>query len=89
MNREEILQTAIDLTMHDRNEQNGDPLENHQRIAKIWEVILGITIEPYQVALCMAGMKLARLAHNPLDDSFIDGAAYLAIAGEIVNKEKR
>jgi hypothetical protein len=89
MNREEILQTAIDLTMHDRNEQNGDPLENHQRIANIWEVILGITIEPYQVALCMAGMKLARLAHNPLDDSFIDGAAYLAIAGEIVNKEKR
>jgi hypothetical protein len=89
MNREEILQTAIDLTMNDRNEQNGDPLENHQRIAKIWEVILGIEVEPYQVALCMAGMKLARLAHNPLDDSFIDGAAYLAIAGEIVNKEKR
>jgi len=89
MNREEILQTAIDLTMHDRNDQNGDPLENHQRIAKIWSVILGIEIEPYQVALCMAGMKLARLAFNPLDDSFIDGAAYLAIAGEIVNKEER
>jgi len=89
MNREEILQTAIDLTMHDRNDQNGDPLENHQRIAKIWSVILGIEIEPYQVALCMAGMKLARLAFNPLDDSFIDGAAYLAIAGEIVKKEKR
>jgi hypothetical protein len=89
MNREEILQTAIDLTMHDRNDQNGDPLENHQRIAKIWSVILGIEVEPYQVALCMAGMKLARLAFNPLDDSFIDGAAYLAIAGEIVKKEKR
>jgi len=89
MNREEILQTAIDLTMHDRNEQNGDPLENHQRIAKIWSVILGIEVEPYQVALCMAGMKLARLAFNPLEDSFIDGAAYLAIAGEIVKKEKR
>ena len=69
--------------MHDRNEQNGDPFENHQRIAKIWGVILGIEVAPYQVALCMAGMKLARLAHNPLDDSFIDGAAYLAIAGEI------
>ena len=83
MNREEILLKAIDLTMGDRNEQNGDPRENHQRIATIWSVILGSTIEPYQVALCMAGLKLARLAHNPLDDSFIDGAAYLAIAGEI------
>lgn len=89
MNREEILQTAIDLTMNDRNDQNGDPFENHQRIAKIWSVILGIEVEPYQVALCMAGMKLARLAFNPLEDSFIDGAAYLAIAGEIVKKEKR
>ena len=86
MNREEILQQAIDLTMGNRNEQNGDPFENHQRIAKIWSVILDKKIEPYQVALCMAGLKLARLAFNTLDDSFIDGAAYLAIAGEIVNK---
>ena len=69
--------------MGDRNEQNGDPKENHQRIAIIWSVILDTTVEPYQVALCMAGLKLARLAYNPLDDSFIDGAAYLAIAGEI------
>ena len=83
MKREEILQQAINLTMGDRNEQNGDPYENHLRIAKIWSVILGIEVEPYQVALCMAGLKLARLAYNPLDDSFIDGAAYLAIAGEI------
>ena len=83
MKREEILQQAINLTMGDRNEQNGDPLENHQRIATIWSVVLNQTIEPYQVALCMAGLKLARLAHNPLDDSFIDGAAYFAIAGEI------
>jgi hypothetical protein len=86
MKREEILQQAIDLTMGDRNEQNGDPFENHQRIAKIWSVILHQEVEPYQVALCMAGLKLARLAYNPLDDSFIDGAAYLAIAGEIVIK---
>jgi Domain of unknown function (DUF6378) len=85
--REEILQKAIDLTMGDRNEQNGDPLENHQRIAKIWSVILHQEIEPYQVALCMAGLKLARLAYNPLDDSFIDGAAYLAIAGEIRSQD--
>ena len=83
MDRQEILQQAISLTMGDRNEQNGDPRENHERISKIWSVILHQEIEPYQVALCMAGLKLARLAYNPLDDSFIDGAAYLAIAGEI------
>jgi hypothetical protein len=86
MDRDEILKEAIRLTMGDRNDQNGDPFENHLRIAKIWSVVLHQEIEPYQVALCMAGLKLARLAYNPLDDSFIDGAAYLAIAGEIVNK---
>ena len=65
MKREEILQTAIDLTMGNRNEQNGDPYENHLRISKIWSVILGIEVEPYQVALCMAGLKIAYLPHEP------------------------
>ena len=83
MEREEILQQAINLTMGDRNEQNGDPYENHLRIAKIWSVILGIEVEPYQVALCMAGLKLARLAYKYDDDSFIDLCAYAAIANEV------
>jgi len=41
------------------------------------------------VALCMAGLKLARLSGNPDNmDSYIDGAAYLAIAGELVNADR-
>jgi hypothetical protein len=83
MNREEILQAAIDLTKGDRNEAHGDPAENHDRIAKIWSVQLGFEINGAQVALMMAGMKLARLAYKYSDDSFIDAAAYIAIAGEI------
>ena len=84
MNRSEILAEAIKLTLGDRNDQNGDPKENHIRIAKIWSVILEKEIEPYQVALCMAGLKIARLAYNKdVIDSYIDGAAYIAIAGEI------
>jgi hypothetical protein len=84
MNRQDILIQAIQLTMGERNSQNGDPKENHTRIAKIWSVILDKEITPAQVALCMAGLKLARLAYNPdVDDSYIDLAAYAAIAGEI------
>jgi hypothetical protein len=83
MNREEILQAAIDLTKGDRNVAHGDPAENHDRIAKIWSVQLGVEIDGAQVALMMAGMKLARLAYKYSDDSFIDAAAYIAIAGEI------
>jgi hypothetical protein len=82
--RKAILQQAIDLTHGDRNKNYGAPLVNHQRIAAIWSVILGVEVTPSQVALCMVGVKIARLVATPDHlDSFIDGAAYMAIAGEI------
>ena len=83
MNREETLKKAIELTMGDRNKSYDDPFPNHDRIAKIWSVVLGVEVDATQVALCMAGLKLARLAHKYDDDSFIDGAAYFAIANEV------
>jgi hypothetical protein len=83
MDREETLKKAIELTMGDRNKSYDDPFPNHDRIAKIWSVVLGVEIDAAQVALCMAGLKLARLAHKYDDDSFIDGAAYFAIANEV------
>ena len=84
MDRKEILREAERLTSDDRNKNYGDPLVNHQRIAAIWSVILGIEILPSQVALCLVGVKIARLVETPDHlDSFVDGAAYMAIAGEI------
>lgn len=88
MDRGDILYEAHRLTYGDRDKNYGSPLINHQRIAAIWSVILGQEIRPDQVALCMAGVKLARLVETPDHlDSFIDGAAYFAIAGEIANGE--
>lgn len=84
MNRQEILQEAARLTAEDRNKNYGDPYTNHKRIANIWSVILETEVTPAQVALCMVGVKIARLIQTPNhQDSFIDGAAYMAIAGEI------
>ena len=88
MNRIDVLKSAADITSGDRNASYGDPYENHLRIAKVWSVILGFDVSPAQVALCMAGMKLARLAYDPAHvDSNIDGAAYLAIASECVDRQ--
>jgi len=85
--RKDILAEAIAITTGDRNDSYGDPLPNHERIAAIWSVILGMEITATQAALCMAGMKLARLAYDPNHtDSYIDGAAYLAIAAECQNR---
>ena len=89
MDRGEILDEAKRLTYGDRKKTHGSPLENHQRIAAIWSVVLGIQVLPSQVALCMAGVKLARLVETPdLIDSVVDGAAYFAIAGELAQIEK-
>ena len=87
MNRHDILTEADRLTSTDRNKNYGPPRLNHERIAAVWSMLLGIDVTPSQVALCMAGVKLARLAQTPDHlDSFIDGAAYMAIAGEIATE---
>jgi len=53
----------------------------------LWSVILEKEITPAQAALCMAMVKAARLVQTPShDDSYIDGAAYFAIAGELSNE---
>ena len=84
MKREEILNEAIRLTSTDRMKNYGEPLVNHQRIARLWQVILGTEISPAEVALCMVAVKIARLIETPDHaDSFVDGAAYFAIAGEL------
>lgn len=62
----------------------GSPSVNHLRIAKLWSVYLERAVEPEQVAMCMALVKIARLIESPKHlDSYQDAAAYLAIAAEI------
>ncbi|GER08804.1 hypothetical protein GCM10007972_24580 [Iodidimonas muriae] len=65
MTREEILADASSPVTTVRAEEYGDAHRMHARIAAIWSAILGHAVTPHQVALCMAGLKLARLAHLP------------------------
>jgi hypothetical protein len=83
MNRGEILQEAARLTAKDRQQIYGDPTVNHCRIADLWTTYLQYQVCPQQVAICMALVKIARLMESETQDSFIDLAAYAAIAGEI------
>lgn len=85
MHRKEILEAAIGLTTGDRLKSYGEPYKNHEDIAVGWSVILGTKVLPHEVALCMAWLKIARTRKDPhLADSYVDGAAYMAIAGQIV-----
>jgi hypothetical protein len=73
-----ILQEAHELIHGERQGDYGPPKENFQRIASIWSVVLGIEVSVDQVAACMVGLKLARLAHTAdHSDSWKDIAGYV------------
>lgn len=82
--RDEILDRAGELINGDRAADYGSALANHQRIAALWTVILHVEVTPVDVAMCMAALKLARLANDHTKaDSWIDLAGYAALGGEM------
>lgn len=80
-----ILEDAL-TTMHSRGAVYGHPYINHKRIADLWTAYLGFPIQPDQVALCMALVKVSRLSETwgaKAEDSYMDICAYVAIAGQL------
>ncbi len=83
-----ILNEAISVVNGPREEEYGAAKVSFTRIATLWSAILGVTVPPYKVALCMALLKASRARESPhKTDSFVDGAAYFALAGELANLE--
>jgi hypothetical protein len=71
-----------------RGQHYGDPVVNHLRIAQLWGAYFGRGIEPHEVAICMALVKLSRVAEQATHkDSYEDAIAYLAIAGHIATAD--
>ena len=88
MKAEQILMRAGSLISGTRNDQHGDRKANFQTIAALWSPLLGIKVTPMQVALCMALLKIARAKNGAFNvDDFIDGAGYMALAGDLKETE--
>ena len=85
----ELLKEAKKLVEKDRHKDYGDKLKNHQNIAKLWSAFLDVNISAHDVAICMGLVKIARLKHAHKKDSYLDLAAYAAIAGEIEERTDR
>ena len=87
--RTHILEAADNLINGTRQDQYGDPAVNFLNIAERWSQIVGVQIDAWQVSLMMADLKIARMATTgkPHLDSFIDAAAYVALAAELSEVE--
>ena len=83
MKREEILKKAESLVNGLRAKAYGDAHDNHERIAKMWSVLLDKEVSVSQVYQCMVAVKLARLTVTPdHEDSWVDICGYGALGGE-------
>lgn len=85
-----VLEAALQ-TVADRGVPYGGVEDNFQRIANLWNAHMqnrygeeAPYLDPADVAMMMALMKIARLAHAPSHaDSWVDVAGYAACGGEI------
>ena len=68
---------ACELVTGPRQRAYAHPSVNFGRIAKGWEMILGIPITPEQVAACMVQVKLAREVNAHSRDNLVDAVGYL------------
>ena len=85
--RTQTLQDANGHINGDRDQNYGDATESFTRIAALWSTTLGVDIKPYQVALCLAQLKISRLVASPThEDSWVDLAGYTALGSEVAEK---
>ena len=87
--REEILNLAKTCVCGDREQDYGSPENNFQTIANLWIDYLTakadpLCIEPKDVAVMLALLKIARIASGHAKmDNWVDLAGYAACGGEI------
>jgi len=82
MNAGDYLNEAR-AVIQDRGMDYGSPTDNLSRTASLWSAYFEVPIEPYQVAMCLALVKVARSMETGKVDNYIDGAAYFAISGQL------
>ena len=98
--RKSILQKAEKCVCSDREGEYSGPENNFKTIASLWTCFLyskGLIvsefsewkcIEPEDVAIMMALLKIARISTGVFkEDSYVDACGYLACGGELEGRE--
>lgn len=95
--RESILAEAARIVTTDRESDYGSPEDSFGLIAELWQPYIksrcvgigaDVCIEPDDVAVLMALLKIARIATGHYkEDSYIDACGYIACGAEIAGRE--
>jgi len=82
----EKLFANVTETLNARGAAYGHPIQNHKRIAELWSAYLGYPIQPNEVAICMALVKISRQTQDSrVLDNYTDALGYIAIAKTITD----
>lgn len=91
-----LLHRADTLINGDRQQDYGDKLQNFAQTAMLWTAVLAPKLQKEQVitaddvALCMIGIKMARLSKTPNHkDSILDIAGYAGCMDILQNERER
>lgn len=93
MIRGEILDTALQTINGARQDQYGNPEDNFQVIADLWNVYMqaekkGFFFGTHDVAMMMVLLKVARIrTGSGKADSYVDLCGYAALAHDMMAKE--
>lgn len=89
MKYQEILQSATDIVQDRGLNDYGHPADNMQHAAMLISAYLQMPVMDYQVCAILALVKLARATTGNLEkaDNYIDGAAYIALMGQLATEE--
>ena len=86
--RSTVLQEAEELVSCDREEEHGEFWKNAYLTSKLWQGYTGWDVQPEQVPVMLALLKIARSVGARQQDSsgrdnFVDACGYLALAAEL------
>ena len=75
-----ISKEADRLINGDRRQDYAHPSQDLARTAELWSAILGTTVDPRLVPLCMVAVKISRQCHRHKRDNLVDIAGWAQVA---------
>lgn len=80
---------VVDL-LEERQQIHGEMISNMVAISEVWSAILKVDVQPWQVPLCMIGLKLVRAGNTPeYGDHITDVEGYATIFRRVMGEDLR